>query len=73
MTKTECERAIRQLCHQWKRTHHANLGNQDVRFSDFRAWLEQHHAELLQFRSVMPAMDLAEMWFDDEFRQTWRN
>jgi hypothetical protein len=73
VTKAECECAIRHLCHQWKRTYHDSLPNQNLRFSDFLAWLEQSHPELLRFRSVMPPVDIAEMWFDQEFRQTWRN
>lgn len=73
MTKTECERAIRSLCYQWKSTHHACAASQDLRFSDFCSWLEQNHPELLQLRSVLPAIDVVEIWFDQEFQQTWRN
>ncbi len=73
MKKDECERAIRALCHQWASSLSAAL-LEHPSFSAFKSWLTaQGYGCYLDFRSRMgPDFD-AEMWFDQEFKQTWRN
>jgi hypothetical protein len=74
MKKDECEKAVRALCHQWRDA--ANLsaaGLEHPSFSDFKAWLgTSGYSQYLAFRSVMGPDYDAELWFDQEFKQTWR-
>jgi hypothetical protein len=74
MKKAECEAVIRQLCDQWaglrgifKQPEH------QPNFSDFYSWMEQNYPRYLDFRTTTSARYDVEMWFDQEFRQTWRN
>lgn len=74
MLKDDCGRAIRSLCHRWRR----DTGQQDtppeaLSFSQFHGWLQQRHGQYLEFRSVLGPREEAERWFDQEFGQTWRN
>jgi hypothetical protein len=73
LKKSECEKAIRALCGQWAR----NLSPTELEhpsFSVFKSWLAQnHYAHYLDFRSVRGPDEDAEQWFDEEFKQTWRN
>lgn len=74
--KDECEAAIRHLCGKW-----AEATGQDTQapgfhpsFLAFRSWVEeQGYGSYLRFRSVRGAAADAELWFDEEFKQTWRN
>ena len=74
MKKDECRQAIRQLCHKWSQA--ANLTAIQLEhpsFSDFKTWLNKNgYSHYLNFRSVMGADYDAELWFDQEFKQTWR-
>jgi hypothetical protein len=74
MKKDECESAIRALCHQWRAARGLpGAAAEHPSFTDFQAWLqEKGHAKYLDFRSVAGADYDAEMWFDQEFKQTWR-
>ena len=74
MKKSECEPAIRQLCGQWaelrgisKRPEH------QPSVSDFYSWVEQNYPRYLMFRTTTNVRFDVEMWFDQEFGQTWRN
>ena len=74
MSKAESEQAIRHLCHVWAET----LGPVDQQyhysFLAFTRWLEARgYGHYLEFRSVRSARADAELWFDQEFAQTWRN
>lgn len=72
MKKAECEEAIRHLCHEWARDlTPAQLEHPS--FSAFKEWVRQKgYSRYLDFRSTMGAEYDAEMWFDQEFKQTWR-
>ena len=71
--KAECEMAIRQLVHTWAGTK-AQPPGWHPSFGEFKDWLRaQGYGHYLEFRSVMPANDVAEQWFDQELKQTWRN
>lgn len=73
MKKFECEAAIRHLCHQWrKESGLADLPPEQLSFSAFLAWVEQHNAACLDFRTTTSVTYDVEMWFDEEFKQTWR-
>jgi hypothetical protein len=72
MKKAECEKAIRHLCHQWARELSASE-REHPSFSAFKTWLSQNHYSLyLDFGSTAAPDYDAEMWFDQEFKQTWR-
>jgi hypothetical protein len=73
-TKPECEKAIRQLCQQWAKEKGINISTEnDPGFSTFRIWLEERgFSSYLNFRSVAGPIYDAEMWFDEEMKQTWR-
>lgn len=71
--KSECEKAIRLLCHDWRR----EAGLRDVpaielSFSAFKRWAEtKGYGHYFDFRSVMGPHEDAERWFDDEFKLNW--
>jgi hypothetical protein len=75
MKKHEAEQAIRHLCHVWARECGiSELPVDQPSFPDFKSWLSgKGYGHYLEFRSVMGPNYDAEMWFDQEFRQTWRN
>lgn len=72
MTNRQCERAIRNLCHEWKLTHHAMTSQQDVSFAEFFQWLTEFHLAIMSWQSSLPTSQIVERWFNQEFRQTWR-
>lgn len=73
MKKDECEAAIRQEARAWAETQD-QTHDWHPHFADFKKWLESRgHGHYLSFRSVMPAIDEANRWFDDELGQDWRN
>ena len=74
MKKDECERAIRNLCHEWRKE--AGLSKTpagELHFSQFFSWMQQRYPSYLNFRTITSVRYDAEMWFDQEFKQTWRN
>jgi hypothetical protein len=75
MKKHDCEKAIRALCHQWSEARGLSGGQlEHPSFSDFKSWLStQGYAHYLRFRSLRGPEGDAEQWFDEEFKQTWRN
>ena len=45
MKKAECEKAIRHLCHQWrKESGHAETSRDQLSFSAFHAWVRQNYS-----------------------------
>lgn len=73
MKKGECEKAIRYLCHEWR----SNCGLSDtppekLSFSRFFSWMQQNYPAYLNFRTSTSVSYDAEMWFDEEFGQSWR-
>lgn len=79
MKKDEAERAIRHLCHVWAKERGFDLAKYSSldfhpSFGDFTRWLEMKgYGNYLTFRSVRGPRADAEDWFDQEFKQTWRN
>ena len=75
MKKDDAEKAIRQLCHEWEKSKGARFTAADhPSFSEFKSWLsDMGYAHYLNFRAVGGPEYVAEMWFDQEFKQTWRN
>jgi hypothetical protein len=75
MKKDECETAIRCLCREWAKERGIPYAPVDQpSFSDFKSWLSSKgYSHYLNFRSVMGPDSDAETWFDQEFKQTWRN
>jgi hypothetical protein len=74
MKKSESEQAIRQLCHVWAQECGIPIGGEQPSWGQFKSWLQtKHYSHYLNFRSSTSADYVAEMWFDEEFKQTWRN
>ena len=75
MKKEDCEKAVRSLCHEWPNA--IGLSGAKLKhpsFTDFKSWLNARgYSHYLDFRSVRGPEEDAEMWFDEEFKQTWRN
>jgi len=72
VVKAESEKAIRHLCHQWRKA--AGLEStptSQLSFSSFLSWLRQNYAGYLTFRTTTSVEYDAEMRFDDEFKQSW--
>jgi hypothetical protein len=76
MKKSEAEASIRNLCHLWRETRGLPLpdGTFHYSFLDFKVWLDQKgYRHYLRFRPLAGAEHAAEMWFDQEMKQTRRN
>lgn len=75
MTKDEAEKAIRYLCHEWANERAVGRTVEaPASFPNFKAWLlSKGYGHYLNLRSVAGAHEDAERWFDQEFKQTWRN
>jgi len=75
MKKSEAEKAIRHLCHEWAKARGIpNPPSDRPDFRDFKSWLsEKGYSHYLSFRSSISALYDAEAWFDDELNQIWRN
>jgi hypothetical protein len=71
-TKSESKQIVCRECHDWlagtpeaKREHPS--------FTDFRTWLEARYPRVFSFRSSINPLYDAELWFDRELGQSWRN
>ena len=75
MKKGECEAAIRRLTHDWARATRFEVSSGEMpSFSAFTDWLRAgDYGHYLEFRSARDPLDDAELWFDQELKQTWRN
>ncbi len=75
MKKADAEQAIRHLCRVWVKEENVSHGPTDhPNFLKFKTWLGSNgYGHYLDFRSVAGADHDAEMWFDQELNQTWRN
>ena len=72
-TKPECETAIRHLVHEWFDAL-PNPKPDHPSWYAFKNWLgEKHYSPYLDFRSVRGADADAELWFNQELKQTWRD
>lgn len=73
MKKADAESAIRHLCHQWRREcGFSETPADQLSFYTFQTWVQQNHPSYLNFRTTISVSYDAEMWFDDEFKQSWR-
>jgi hypothetical protein len=73
MKKDECEKALRYLCHEWRRKSGLDdTPAQDLSFEAYYSWVQQHYSLYLDFRTTSSVRYDAEMWFDQVFKQTWR-
>lgn len=74
-TKPDCEKAIRYLSTEWAKTQPGRYQTDwHPSFMVFCRWLEENgYSHYLEFRSVAGAHEDAELWFDQELKQTWRN
>lgn len=71
MTKGEAEKAIRQLCHQWRRSEGlVHTPADDLNFSAFYDWVARNHAAQLEFRTTSNVRYNVQVWFDREFRRS---
>ncbi len=74
MKKAEAERGVRYLCGVWAEEKGLNIEPDELpNFSEFYRWLQDNHPSYLDFRDSVGVRYTVEMWFDEEFRQTWRN
>ena len=71
-TKSESEQIVRRLCHDWLKEQ-AISEREHASFASFRTWLEARCPGVLSFRSRAGPLYDAEIWFDRELRQSWRN
>lgn len=74
MKKQESEKAIRYLCTEWAKLRGIQIPPiEQPSFYDFYSWVKENHGSILTFRSTLSVSDQVEAWFDDEFKQNWRN
>ena len=74
MKKEEAEKAIRYVCHEWAKLRGVNVDPMvQPDFGDFLAWVRENYSPYLSFRTTTSATDDVGMWFDQEFKQSWRN
>jgi hypothetical protein len=74
LTRTECEKAIRALSREFMADpSKSDADRAHPSFSKFKAWLDQKgYTGYLRFRARIGADMQAELWFDDELEQSWR-
>ncbi|MBL8773359.1 MAG: hypothetical protein JNK30_18390 [Phenylobacterium sp.] len=73
MQKAEAEKAIRHLCHEWRKVEGlSQVDPGQLSVFAFMSWLREHHPSVLNFRSIMGVHETVDLWFDQEFGQTWR-
>lgn len=75
MIKAEAEAGIKQLVRQWARINNISHGQDEMpSFSEFQAWVfSEGYGRYFDFKSRIGADEEAEMWFDRELGQSWRN
>ena len=74
MKKSDAEKMVRHLVSVWKsQEKYKSVEQRNLPSHEFLSWLQTNHAEVMNFRSVMPVREIVELWFDQETRQTWRN
>lgn len=73
-TKAEAEIVVRKLVHDWANENgFSYASDQCLSFVGFRQWAEKSgYGCHFKFRSVGGADRVAESWFAQELKQTWR-
>ncbi|MDH7805719.1 MULTISPECIES: hypothetical protein [unclassified Rhizobium] len=75
MKKAQAETQIRYLCSKWAAEKGIPTdGSVDPSFIEFYTWVSNGpYRDALDFRSRGGAIDEVSRWFDQEFKQTWKN
>jgi len=74
LKKEEAEKAIRYLFGQWrKETGIRPRTEHQPSFSEFYSWVQSNYSSYLDFKCRIGVPDQVELWFDQEFKQGWRN
>ncbi len=75
MKKAAAESAIRHLFGKWSEEQSISRKPDTMpSYAEFKSWTESKgYGHYFNFRSVRGADTDAELWFDEEFNQTWRN
>ena len=75
MKKDDAERQIRYLCGVWaEHKGFAMDGTADPSFIEFWVWLKDNgHGYVMDFRARGGSDYHASRWFDEEFKQSWKN
>jgi hypothetical protein len=75
MRKGDAKAAFEQMFSEWQSEEGIMVPLKDnVSFSKFCSWVEKKHYSLyFNFRSVAGSRNDVEKWFDQHFKQTWRN
>jgi hypothetical protein len=72
MKKDEAERAIRRLCHAWRKdAGFTDKPDIELSFYDFWGWMKDNHHQYTMFKASAGTDYMAELWFDQEFKLTW--
>lgn len=72
MKKDDAEKAIRRLCHVWRKEKgYDNKPNIELSFFEFWDWMRNNHYEYTYFKAQAGTEYMAELWFDQEFKLTW--
>jgi hypothetical protein len=78
MLMKEAESGLRSLCGVWAKERGIVMpqGNPPTSFhpsfEDFYSWVKANYPAYLNFRARVGVEYMAEMWFDQEFKQMWR-
>lgn len=75
MKKDEAKQQFKYLCGVWARERNIPMdGSVDPSYADFTTWLHQNgHSDVMNFRGRGGAIGYMSQWFDEEFKQTWKN
>jgi hypothetical protein len=70
MLKPEAEKTIRHLCHVWRgASGNDRTPEADLSFTSFWIWCRDEYPDATNFRATGGPRYIAELWFDQEFRQ----
>lgn len=73
MKKDDAKNYIRSLCHTWREASGLSGAPEgELSFQSFMSWLKQDYAQVLDFRSSTSVASDVELWFEQEFKQTWK-
>ena len=73
MKKSECKKVICSLCSVWREeTGQSKTPADRLSSVAFFTWLERKYPQYLRFRSPITGVrDDVDLWFDQEFKQTF--
>jgi hypothetical protein len=75
MRKDDAKAAFEQMFGDWQREEGIIISSDNhVSFAKFCEWVDKkHYSHYFNFRSRAGSRDDVERWFDQYFKQTWRN